>query len=570
MKALRPALLLLLCWTFSPVLWAAPELRASVDRQQIAEDETLLLVISFDAQVATGEPDLRHLSEDFEIIGKTSSSKLVYQSGVMNSLTQWELNLAPKRTGKLFIPSFSFKGAFSNAIEINVTEKGKLPPGQLRDVFFESEVDKERPFVQEQVVLTLRLASAVKLANYNFEPLSIPGAVQVKLAEHQYQKRMQGRDYSVIELKFAIFPQNSGELEIPAMHFTALQRSYSDPFGFNPLQGGTSKMVRVASTSRTLDVQPKPTTYSGDTWLPAENMQLDLRWSQAPSDFRVGEAITRTITITSTGLASSLLPPLDQATPPNMKTYAENPQMNDSVGPQGIKGTRIETLAMVPTQAGELTLPPVRLTWFDTQEQKEKVAEIPGQTVSVRPAAATAASPVPSLEPTQSTAPQTVIREVPAASLIYWQISTAAGFALAFLFFGLWMSGPRRGPSKSIDKPSPAADAGQGKELNYFKSLLRSCHEHHAAQAQPALLAWGRQFFPQRDITQLHSLVEIIDDPRFAEAISELQAVLYRGGEMQWNGEKLGQILVLLRKSLLKGRESKKRELPGFYPDQAA
>ncbi len=115
-------ILLFSCFTSQNVFSA--NLLSSVDRQQISEDETLNLTITLDDAGFSGSPDLAGLDSNFEILGTRNSSSTTIINGSYNSQKEWHYTLLPKKTGKLLIPSFKLKGAFSDAIEIEVLAAG--------------------------------------------------------------------------------------------------------------------------------------------------------------------------------------------------------------------------------------------------------------------------------------------------------------------------------------------------------------------------------------------------------------------------------------------------------------
>ena len=117
-RHLRQFAALLFCALLTTQSWAA--ITATADRTILDSDETLQLLVRVDEQVMFNEPDFESLKADFEILSNSRQQQYSNINGVTQSYTDWNLLLAPKRTGNLVIPSFNYKSDISDAIEITV------------------------------------------------------------------------------------------------------------------------------------------------------------------------------------------------------------------------------------------------------------------------------------------------------------------------------------------------------------------------------------------------------------------------------------------------------------------
>src|SRR5690606_34445830 len=100
----------------------AGNLTASVDRDTLGLEETFTLVLRYDEQI-NASPDYELLQKDFDILNTQSGTQMSIINGSMEASTEWKIALAPKRIGKLLIPSFNVDGAISDAIEITIEGK---------------------------------------------------------------------------------------------------------------------------------------------------------------------------------------------------------------------------------------------------------------------------------------------------------------------------------------------------------------------------------------------------------------------------------------------------------------
>ncbi len=164
--------------------------------------------------------------------------------------------------------------------------EAKEPSNQQAPIFIESSLDQDSVYVQAQAVLTLRVYHSVSLFDdSSLSPLQVPDARVEKLGDPRtYEKLINGVRHGVIETRYAIYPQQSGALTLPAQVFSATlvqtptegsQGQEANPFGPQP-----GKSVRIKSAEVTLTVKPKPASYPADApWLPARSINLEENWS---------------------------------------------------------------------------------------------------------------------------------------------------------------------------------------------------------------------------------------------------------------------------------------------------
>ncbi len=340
----------------------------------------------------------------------------------------------------------------------------KSPPLKLRverasaptvdesaDIFIESEVVPESPYVQAQLLLRVQLFHAVEISKGS---LSDPAAEQVLLRrigkDRQFTSYKGERKYQVIERLYALFPQSSGELEIAAPVFDGQvpdyrrQRSRSgrifgnDPFG-NLFP--TTRQVRVRGKTLALEVRPRPVAAVGGYWLPATKVDLSEEWSNDGESIRVGDPLTRTLTLTAQGLTAAQLPELTQRSPAGVNTYPDKAELTtEDDGKKSVIGHRLQKIAYIPTTPGLLELPEVVVEWWNTENDRLERRVLPARRLQVLPGAVTtkpaATKPSTPPLPTSVAAPPQVAEFADTAGQLWPLI--AAGFALAWLVT-LWL-----------------------------------------------------------------------------------------------------------------------------------
>ena len=310
---------------------------ASVDRARLTEGESLDLTLESDDPTQFGKPDLTPLGDAFEILGTRQVNRLTTLDGQAQATTRWIITLRPTRSGALQIPALRMGNSQTQPIALQVLKAEDADEQQkLSPVFIDASLDHESVYVQAQAILTLRIYHSVSLYDdSSLSPLQIDDAKVEQLGQPRtYEKEINGVRHGVIEVRFAIFPQHSGELTIPALNFSATRVARNNPGDtFGALPG---KRLRVSSPEIPLEVKPKPADYPADApWLPARAVALSESWAPQPEQAKAGEALTRNLMLRVEGLSSAQLPPLPQALPAGLRHYPDQPQLAEEISVLG-------------------------------------------------------------------------------------------------------------------------------------------------------------------------------------------------------------------------------------------
>ncbi len=378
----------LLASTFSSM--AETALTASVDRNKIYESDTINLIITGDIEMdfsfgglmnfgrqQIDPPVIEGLDQNFEILDQKQSYNMQSINGETKAKVTWSYSLAPKQIGTLTIPPAKYKDAQSNPVTISVL-RGKAPQDANNppQVFIEAVVDKPEAYVQEQIIYTLRLYSADRLASGELSvPESNDAIIEALGDTKKYFRMAYNRRYEVRERQYLLFPQKSGELTIEAQSFNGL---------LIDTRNRRRLRVRESTDPISIDIKPPPPNFSGDIWLPATSFHLSEKWETPPDNLLVGDSITRTLEINSLGLLGSALPPMGIEKIQGLKIYPDSPTVESLQHESGAQSIRQESIALVAVAPNEITLPEIRIPWWDTVNDIERVAVIPAQSLSIK------------------------------------------------------------------------------------------------------------------------------------------------------------------------------------------
>lgn len=297
-------------------------------------------------------------------------------------------------------------GISYHAVAAPTQTKQSKPHIKPEALFLEVSIQPESIHVQSQVFYTVQFFRSVEITGASLtEPqTSASDAVIEKLGDDKnLETKRDGTSYLVVERRYAIFPQRSGRLTILPVHLKARVGTRSRPLNnfFDDPLGKGEAFVERHSPAVELVVEPIPKTFRNLAWLPARRIQVSETWSKNPPRLQVGEAVTRTLTLTAEGLTAAQLPEVGFGTkkgratqqggpkravstvPSALKRYPDPPILTNQREPTGITGIREEKWVIIPSSPGTFTLPATEIPWWNVDTHTAEVAYLPGRAIIV-------------------------------------------------------------------------------------------------------------------------------------------------------------------------------------------
>ena len=552
----------------------AGNLTASVDRDTLGLEETFTLVLRYDEQINTA-PDYELLQKDFEILNTQSGTQMSIINGSMEASTEWKIALAPRRIGKLLIPSFNIDGAVSDAIEITVEGKSRKPKDSQSDVTVEIESSVDTAYVQQQIIVTLRLYTTVGLSGVDLQPLQVKDALVVQLDEKQYQTKINNRPGAVVETRYAIFPQQSGELIIPSMLYQVSVNSGNRDIWDRFYGNSQNNLLRLRTEEQRINVLPAPASAKGAPWLPANNVELTEHWSSGTDSLKVGEPITRTITIKADGVTAGQITPLEIENVEGITLYKDQAQNDDQKSAKGVVGSRIETIAIVPTKQGVFTLPATKVRWWNNHSQMMETAYLNAVTLTVgsgamsqqnlnaaNDAAATPADEqdisIPLNTDTTDTQPHIeVVNKVP----LWLYVSNLLSLLVA-LYFAMKFFHYKRAYEFGQYNRQQASNIKRENENDAWNQVKRQLAEKSLTGLRRSLIEWAKIFWKSPELTSLQAIASQAGDQELKAELNKLDEAIFGSKNSVPDLEKLLQLLANLRRE----KQKYSANNPGLKP----
>ncbi len=522
---------------FSTTVFAT-DITVSLDRSPVSVDETFQIIFTAN-ESPDSDPDFSPLEQDFTIQNQSQSSRTEFVNGKLNRLIQWAVTVMANDSGNLIIPKIKFGNDSSPALKISVSPSSAInKTSRDDDLFLEVSANTEKPFIQSQVLYTVKLFRRVDLAKANLSEPELNDAVIEKLTDDaNYTTQVSGMTYVVIERKYAIFPQKSGVVAIKPLILTAdtVIRGRQNNSFFNSQM--TQRRI-VKSNPITLNVQPIPATFTDSHWLTAENVELSQTWSGNFSQMKISEPITRTIKLVARGSTVGQIPELhniqiDQ----QLKTYNDQPILHEDKTPSGIIATREEKIAFIPAKGGNYILPEIKIAWFNTQSQKVETATLPEITLNViGENVAQIQSPAPIIQETKPVIENPPPQFQPVIENqkenVVWKIAAIFSTIGWFLTLGFWFFKYKSTSKKAVEIVENPVEISLKISV---KQLKKACELNDTNAAKTALLDWGKLQFDEISLGAIATHCEA----RLRDEMLKLNATLYAKNVEPWQGKEL-------------------------------
>ncbi|MGI2879526.1 BatD family protein [Vibrio furnissii] len=492
---------------------------ASVSKNKVVKNEVFQLTVVSEQKASGDDLDFRALDQDFFMSRPSFSSSMNIINGSRSNRSEWTVSLAANRLGVVTIPSFELHGAKTQPIAIQVTQDEQAPSSDdLVEV--RSQLSRSALYPNESALFKARLiikADPRRLQDPKIAPPTIDG-MELKAASepNQYQTVMDGIQVTIVDQDFRITANQAGD-------FTLTEPSLQGALIYGSSYNGGTRILPLKTTPKTytIHVEPKPADYQG-TWLPTSQLTLREQWLDSQGKpitgshyvTKVGDSITREVTVQVTGLTQEQLPNIHLTYPDSVRVYDEKPQFatldNGDV-------TMTLKQVLIPRQTGDITLPKVAMQWWDTVTKAQKTASADGLTLSVaagEPSTVTASTPLPAA-PVQ-------VQTVTVNDAGFWPYLTALFALLWLLTLGLawrWKS------SSNVTQQAPVSPA----DLSAYAQLQQALKNDDGIAISRALTVWMQQAtLTDAETAQLTLALHELNQARYSA-----QPSTYRSGELK-------------------------------------
>ena len=525
-------------------------LTSTVERTIVTDLDLIVLTVRATDEDFDTKIDFSPLNKDFDLINQSSrenrSISIVNGQTTNVSYKDHVFTLRPRRVGEIIIPALKGGDKATRPIRVKVTAQTNSQIQRMRElVFFETSVDKNSVFVQEQILYSVKLFYSESIRGDFPNPPSLENTIVENVEEeNRYESIINGKRYYVLEKKYALFPQSSGKLLIP-------KESFIGTYG---LGGVFSGRQRISATSKQheVSIKPVPSSFSGQHWIPAEKLEVEDFWDKDGAELIEGEPINRKIEISAKGIDEAMLPEISDEGLSGFKVYADPPINNRIIDSEGISTVSTKIIAMIPTRSGKIVVPELEIPWWNVLTNKEEIAVIPQKVFQVvSPKGSVIDNTAGKLKNSPLLPDPQKATESEVNSYWFWTTLALLG-VWAFTFLKLLSSNKRL----AFEREKNGSSNEFKKELEstsdrIFSLLKTACTENNAEEANKLLIEWRDKNFPgSRSMDQISNQF-----PDLGNEIRKLDSFLYSAeGERAWDGSKLLKELAIINSKKLNTR----------------
>ena len=509
------------------------EVSAWVDNNPVVVGEMFRLHIEAKNVDDPQEPDLSEI-RGLQILNRSVQNQTSIVGTSITRTVNWTYVMLAPSSGNYRIPALQVGSEKTIPIALKAEESSQSPNNQI--VRLEVDVSPKEVYPQQQVLVRVRIIrTGAQLENESLTPFELAGTQIEKVNQRSFRKVKNGKRQLITEISYVLLPEKSGTILLPQLSYQGneirggnSQGNFGNFGNFGNIFQQRGRRIFSNSEAQTIQVKALPVAFKG-WWLPAAKLELEEQWLPNPPEFRVGEPVTRTLTVNAYGVFGNQIPELSFELPEKMKAYADQPSIETVKTQEGLKGTRVEKWAIIPGQAGKLELPEISVAWWDVQKDEIRTSVFPARIIEVFPATVD----FPAAPVTQETAIETkktavVVTQEPVLAdqqVGFWK---ALAIVFAILWCAtllLWFFLKKNNTASGIKKEE---EIKRNKELalrSATKKVEKALSSGEAETVQTALLKWADSVWSENPPQGIEQIGERI--PQLKNGIKTLNSVLY-------------------------------------------
>lgn len=209
-----------------------------------------------------------------------------------------------------------------------------------------------------------------------FADLQVPDAVTLSPEPSWNFVVQSGRQsFSGQARRYLLFPQSEGRCSVPAQSVSV---TYA-------VTGGVAPRLRTLTTNAiTFQVRVPPGASGAKYFVTTDGLGLTQTLTPHVVELKVGDSVTRTITMTASGTVGMSLPPLQFEAPDGLVVYPGVPRVADHAERGDVRATRTETATFVARRDGHYRLPEITVLWWNPRTRVMNHASAPAVEFDVR------------------------------------------------------------------------------------------------------------------------------------------------------------------------------------------
>lgn len=498
--------------------FAALQVTATVSDNNVVLGDRFMLTVNINDNDDDYQLDTSELEKSFHTSRPSRSQSNEYINGKFSQKTQWQLSLQAKEIGLFTIPAFKIGDHNTQPIAIKVTLATKQSQNDSADdrtVFIENSINKQSVYLGQSFIFTTKLYISKNSNQLELDAPYFAGAeISVLGQDKNKQTVINGIRYNTITRQYKINATQAGQFEINSPLLSGTLRKV---VAISDWQNSVvAESINARGKRLKITVKAIPNDYQG-VWIVSEDLHLIENNDLTAQSYKVGEPITRSITLQIASVSKDKLPNITLNYPKSLRMYPDQDQLQEGQA-NGINyGVRIIRHAIIAEKEGLLILPEIRLNWFNSRTNQQQTAILAEQSLTILAADQQPLAMSPKQQPEVTQSQTTII--VDNSSLIYWKVAVAV-LVITNLLMLFYLLSLRR-----LQKNNQQQQTTTIPPLDHHYLTLQSCfNTNNATACYKALLSYAQHQYPT-----LKSLGELAD-----KSALEKQTKQQLKDEIQW------------------------------------
>ena len=334
----------------------------------------------------------RSMQSSYQMInGHTSSSSSITYTYIVVATTNGTFTIPPAHVvvnGKSIASNSLTVKVSGSAQGRNGSSHQQDNGGEMRDagsqisgsdLFIKVSANKKRVYEQEPILLTYKVYTLVQLTQLRGDMPDLKSFYSQEVDLPQQKsfsvENVNGRPYRTTTWsQYVMFPQMTGKLQIPSITFEGIviqQNRNVDPFEafFNGGSGYVEVKKKIVAPDIEVEVIPlpeRPAGFSGGVGQFTITAQLDKK------ETRANDPVSLRLVVSGTGNLKLVKQPVVNL-PKDFDKYDAKITDKTKLSSNGIEGSKVYDILIVPRHQGKYVIPPVELIYFDTSSKTYKI-----------------------------------------------------------------------------------------------------------------------------------------------------------------------------------------------------
>jgi tetratricopeptide (TPR) repeat protein len=386
---LNGALLALLALLAPLTALAAPSINISVNRDEISIQQTVRLTVemSLEGSRNANIAEPAWATQGWSVVSRSQSTSMQLFGRQQSLEMTYTYTLKPTRVGELDIGPFEGEGVASgltsNALRVKVTEGAPKVSAEQARVYdsyalLRWEPKKTEVWLGERVEVALALYVNTQLRVTHFAPpdINLQGfwVEDIEADQRSRRARVGQQTYYRQDVKRSLLsPLRAGELPLPGVSATLRVSS----LGFFSEEDELTQSAPVVPVI----VKPLPPGAPSDFKGPAVG-SVRAQLTVDRTRVRLDEGVQLNIITTTDGLLSNT-PPFELPVVEGLRSFTPTSRESHTERDGKTLSTRTQTWLLKPTRPGGVTIPELRLPFFNPVTGQYEVATTPATRLEV-------------------------------------------------------------------------------------------------------------------------------------------------------------------------------------------